>query len=140
MFTQNKILVITGGTGSFGNAVLRRFLDSDIKEIRIFSRDEKKQDDMRKAFNNRHKAYKGSVLHFMRALSKKQLEEDSKKPSSKYVVRNISDNEFKVINSQVETTYVKSKFTDVVWDERPYEVEVDWNTYTYNRFYRTLFE
>lgn len=45
--------------------------------------------------------------------AKKQLEEDSKKPSSKYVVRNISDNEFKVINSQGETTYVKSKFTDV---------------------------
>ena len=44
---QDKILLITGGTGSFGNAVLRRFLDSDIKEIRIFSRDEKKQDDMR---------------------------------------------------------------------------------------------
>ena len=43
----NKILLITGGTGSFGNAVLRRFLNSDIKEIRIFSRDEKKQDDMR---------------------------------------------------------------------------------------------
>ncbi len=44
---SNKVLLITGGTGSFGNAVLRRFLDSDIKEIRIFSRDEKKQDDMR---------------------------------------------------------------------------------------------
>ena len=44
---ENKILLITGGTGSFGNAVLRRFLTSDIKEIRIFSRDEKKQDDMR---------------------------------------------------------------------------------------------
>ena len=44
---NNKILLITGGTGSFGNAVLRRFLDSDIKEVRIFSRDEKKQDDMR---------------------------------------------------------------------------------------------
>jgi UDP-glucose 4-epimerase len=43
----NKILLITGGTGSFGNAVLKRFFDSDIKEIRIFSRDEKKQDDMR---------------------------------------------------------------------------------------------
>lgn len=42
---KDKILLITGGTGSFGNAVLRRFLDSDIKEIRIFSRDEKKQDD-----------------------------------------------------------------------------------------------
>jgi UDP-glucose 4-epimerase len=46
MFT-NKTLLITGGTGSFGNAVLKRFLDSDIREIRIFSRDEKKQDDMR---------------------------------------------------------------------------------------------
>lgn len=44
---KDKILLITGGTGSFGNAVLRRFLDSDLKEIRIFSRDEKKQDDMR---------------------------------------------------------------------------------------------
>ena len=44
---KDKVLLITGGTGSFGNAVLRRFLGSDIKEIRIFSRDEKKQDDMR---------------------------------------------------------------------------------------------
>ena len=44
---KDKVLLITGGTGSFGNAVLRRFLDSDIREIRIFSRDEKKQDDMR---------------------------------------------------------------------------------------------
>lgn len=45
-------LLITGGTGSFGNAVLRRFLDKGLKEIRVFSRDEKKQDDMRKRFNN----------------------------------------------------------------------------------------
>ena len=49
---ENKTLLITGGTGSFGNAVLRRFLKSSIKEIRIFSRDEKKQDDMRKEYNN----------------------------------------------------------------------------------------
>ena len=49
---KDKILLITGGTGSFGNAVTKRFLDSDLKEIRIFSRDEKKQDDMRKLFNN----------------------------------------------------------------------------------------
>ena len=49
---KDKILLITGGTGSFGNAVLDRFLDSDIKEIRIFSRDEKKQHDMRVAYNN----------------------------------------------------------------------------------------
>ncbi len=48
----NKTLLITGGTGSFGNAVLRRFLDSDLGEIRIFSRDEKKQDDMRKKYNS----------------------------------------------------------------------------------------
>jgi UDP-N-acetylglucosamine 4,6-dehydratase/5-epimerase len=47
---KNKILLITGGTGSFGNAVLKRFLNTDISEIRIFSRDEKKQDDMRKVF------------------------------------------------------------------------------------------
>ena len=49
---DKKILLITGGTGSFGNAVLDRFLDSSIKEIRIFSRDEKKQDDMRKKYKN----------------------------------------------------------------------------------------
>lgn len=48
----DKSLLITGGTGSFGNAVLRRFLSSDVREIRIFSRDEKKQDDMRKHFHN----------------------------------------------------------------------------------------
>ncbi|HPJ01075.1 MAG TPA: polysaccharide biosynthesis protein [Enterococcus sp.] len=49
---KDKILLITGGTGSFGNAVLRRFIDSNIKEIRIFSRDEKKQDDMRHSLQN----------------------------------------------------------------------------------------
>lgn len=49
---EGKTLMITGGTGSFGNAVLERFLDTDIKEIRIFSRDEKKQDDMRHIYNN----------------------------------------------------------------------------------------
>ncbi len=49
---KNKTLMITGGTGSFGNAVLNRFLDSDLKEVRIFSRDEKKQEDMRIALNN----------------------------------------------------------------------------------------
>lgn len=58
----DKTLLITGGTGSFGNAVLRRFLDSDIKEIRIFSRDEKKQDDMRHALQNpKVKYYIGNV-------------------------------------------------------------------------------
>ena len=59
---KNKNLLITGGTGSFGNAVLRRFLDSDIAEIRIFSRDEKKQDDMRKRYNHpKLKFYVGDV-------------------------------------------------------------------------------
>lgn len=47
---KDKVLLITGGTGSFGNAVLNRFLKTDIGEIRIFSRDEKKQDDMRHDF------------------------------------------------------------------------------------------
>lgn len=59
---KNKTLLITGGTGSFGNAVLKRFLETEIKEIRIFSRDEKKQDDMRKQYNNRKlKFYIGDV-------------------------------------------------------------------------------
>jgi UDP-N-acetylglucosamine 4,6-dehydratase len=59
---SNKTLLITGGTGSFGNAVLKRFLDTDIKEIRIFSRDEKKQDDMRHRLQNpKVKFYIGDV-------------------------------------------------------------------------------
>lgn len=58
----NKTLLITGGTGSFGNTVLRRFLKTDIKEIRVFSRDEKKQDDMRKALaSEKVKFYIGDV-------------------------------------------------------------------------------
>jgi len=62
---KNKVLLITGGTGSFGNAVLRRFLYSDVREIRIFSRDEKKQDDMRKNFNsNKLKFYIGDVRDY----------------------------------------------------------------------------
>ena len=64
MFNE-KILLITGGTGSFGRTVLNRFLDSDIKEIRIFSRDEKKQDDMRiKYHNEKIKFYIGDVRSF----------------------------------------------------------------------------
>ncbi|MFC2152003.1 polysaccharide biosynthesis protein [Bacteroidota bacterium] len=59
---KDKILLITGGTGSFGNAVLNRFLNTDIKEIRIFSRDEKKQDDMRNKYKNQKiKFYIGDV-------------------------------------------------------------------------------
>ncbi len=67
---DNKILMITGGTGSFGNAVLDRFLESDIKEIRIFSRDEKKQDDMRKKYNNNKiKFYIGDVRDYQSILN-----------------------------------------------------------------------
>lgn len=59
---DDKILLITGGTGSFGNAVMNKFLDKDFKEIRIFSRDEKKQDDMRKKYSNdKLKFYIGDV-------------------------------------------------------------------------------
>lgn len=59
---RNKTLLITGGTGSFGNAVMKRFLNTDIKEIRIFSRDEKKQDDMRRLYrNDKLKFYIGDV-------------------------------------------------------------------------------
>lgn len=62
---KNKILLITGGTGSFGNAILKKFLDSEIKEIRIFSRDEKKQDDMRRHYNNpKIKYYIGDVRDY----------------------------------------------------------------------------
>lgn len=67
---NNKILLITGGTGSFGNAVLRRFLDSNIAEIRILSRDEKKQDDMRKKYNNpKLKFYIGDVRDYQSVLN-----------------------------------------------------------------------
>ena len=62
---KDKVLLITGGTGSFGNAVLRRFLDSSLKEIRIFSRDEKKQEDMRIQYNNEKlKFYIGDVRNY----------------------------------------------------------------------------
>lgn len=67
---DGKVLLITGGTGSFGNAVLERFLSSSIKEIRIFSRDEKKQDDMRKKYNNpKIKFYIGDVRDYNSILS-----------------------------------------------------------------------
>ncbi|GAB5351841.1 polysaccharide biosynthesis protein [Qipengyuania sp. 483] len=69
MFTD-KTLLITGGTGSFGNAVLRRFLDSDLREIRIFSRDEKKQDDMRKKYNDpKLKFHIGDVRDYQSVLN-----------------------------------------------------------------------
>lgn len=62
---DNKILMITGGTGSFGNAVLKRFLKTNVREIRIFSRDEKKQEDMRIAFNHpKLKFYIGDVRNY----------------------------------------------------------------------------
>jgi UDP-glucose 4-epimerase len=67
---KDRILLITGGTGSFGNAVLNRFLDTDIKEIRIFSRDEKKQDEMRNALQNpKVKFYLGNVRDYDSILS-----------------------------------------------------------------------
>ena len=62
---KDKVLLITGGTGSFGNAVLKRFLNSNIREIRIFSRDEKKQDDMRQLYlNDKIKYYLGDVRNY----------------------------------------------------------------------------
>lgn len=70
MMFDDKTLLITGGTGSFGNAVLRRFLDSDLREIRILSRDEKKQDDMRKKYNNpKLKFYIGDVRDYQSVLN-----------------------------------------------------------------------
>lgn len=62
---KNKTLLITGGTGSFGNAVLSRFLDTDIKEIRIFSRDEKKQDDMRHEYQARYPEVSNKIKFFI---------------------------------------------------------------------------
>lgn len=67
---SNKVLLITGGTGSFGNAVLKRFLESDLKEIRIFSRDEKKQDDMRRSYSHpKLRFYVGDVRDFRSVLN-----------------------------------------------------------------------
>jgi UDP-glucose 4-epimerase len=67
---KNKVLLITGGTGSFGNAVLNRFLNSECAEIRIFSRDEKKQDDMRKRYNHpKLKFYIGDVRDYQSVLN-----------------------------------------------------------------------
>lgn len=70
MSFNKRNLLITGGTGSFGNAVLKRFLDTDIAEIRIFSRDEKKQDDMRKRYaNSKLKFYIGDVRDYQSILN-----------------------------------------------------------------------
>jgi UDP-N-acetylglucosamine 4,6-dehydratase/5-epimerase len=67
---SNRTLLITGGTGSFGNAVLRRFLDSDLHEVRILSRDEKKQDDMRKKYDSEKiKFYVGDVRDYQSVLN-----------------------------------------------------------------------
>lgn len=67
---SNRTLLISGGTGSFGNAVLRRFIDSDLREIRILSRDEKKQDDMRRKFNStKLKFYIGDVRDYQSVIS-----------------------------------------------------------------------
>jgi len=67
---RSRTLLISGGTGSFGNAVLRRFLDSDLREIRILSRDEKKQDDMRKHYSNpKIKFYIGDVRDYQSVLN-----------------------------------------------------------------------
>jgi UDP-N-acetylglucosamine 4,6-dehydratase len=66
---KNRVLLITGGTGSFGNAVLRRFIDSDIGEVRVLSRDEKKQDDMRRRYNSsKLKFYIGDVRDYQSVL------------------------------------------------------------------------
>ena len=66
---KNKIILITGGTGSFGNAVMKKLIDSNIKEIRIFSRDEKKQDDLRKKYNSsKVKLYIGDVRDYKSVL------------------------------------------------------------------------
>lgn len=63
---DNATLMITGGTGSFGSTVLKHFLDSDLKEIRIFSRDEKKQDDMRHELQAKHPETAGKVKFYDR--------------------------------------------------------------------------
>ncbi len=67
---ENRVLLVTGGTGSFGNAVIRRFINSTLSEIRIFSRDEKKQEDMRKRYNNpKLKFYIGDVRDYQSVLN-----------------------------------------------------------------------
>ena len=62
---KDKVLVITGGTGSFGNAVLNRFLTTDIREIRIFSRDEKKQDDMRHEYQAKYPKFSDKIKFYI---------------------------------------------------------------------------
>lgn len=62
---KGKTLMITGGTGSFGSTVLKHFLDSDLEEIRIFSRDEKKQDDMRHELQAKHPEHAGKVKFYI---------------------------------------------------------------------------
>ena len=77
---KDRVLLITGGTGSFGNAVLRRFLDTEVREIRIFSRDEKKQDDMRQIRfwrRKRDKYYTSGNARSRLCISRRRIETGS---------------------------------------------------------------
>ena len=92
---KNKTLLITGGTGSFGNAVLRRFLNSDFAEIRVFSRDEKKQEDMRIALNSdKVKFYIGDVREYDSvhdAMQRRRLRVPRRRAEAGAVLRVLSD-------------------------------------------------
>ena len=70
---SGKTLMITGGTGSFGNTVLKGFLESDIKEIRIFSRDEKKQDDMRHEYQANYPDYSDKIKFYIGDVDRKSV-------------------------------------------------------------------
>ena len=103
---KNKTLLITGGTGSFGNAVMKRFLNTDIKEIRIFSRDEKKQDDMRKL-------YKNDILYQII----KNTERFLQAKDNDEILKNILSTIGKVTNVDV-LAYYKCNYTDSTFDQK----------------------
>ena len=92
---KKKTLLITGGTGSFGNAVLRRFLQTDIAEIRIFSRDEKKQDDMRHRYrSDKLRFYIGDVRNLeslQRCHGRCRLRFQRRRPEAGAIMRVLSD-------------------------------------------------
>ena len=133
---KNKTLLITGGTGSFGNKVLNRFLKTDIGEIRIFSRDEKKQDDMRHEFNNKmpkeakkiKSIPKKEVIDEDEPLEEANLDEDSisqtlKDPEAKNNAQDMLDTLSSIDKLQFSNLEEKSKDTTEPDED---DVEPDW--------------
>ena len=132
---DGKILLVTGGTGSFGNAVTKRFLRTGIKEIRIVSRDEKKQDDMRHEYQAKYPEYAEKIIRFFMPISKSGDIWNVNFPSSKlgikgikvtplgrheYTDRYVKVNEEEYILKGTPLDRLDDEDCDIVWGQKGY--------------------